>query len=301
MAAKPRRLGDRTWALPGSPNTVIVGLGNGSAMIIDPGIGDDRSSLISASLEKLGLRATVIALTHGHTDHLAAAPPLVSESVQVLAHKYCVPLVESLETRFSIVYGGVISKSLASMPPITLRVSRAYWWGEEIASGVKTIDLRGHSPGHSGIVIEDDKVIAAGDAILGEKVLARFGIPFALNLREWKESLQVLMELAESGYKIVPGHGPIVEGGRAKAMIEANIAAVDKVRNYVLETIRSHHPITIDKLAVIATRDLSAAEPTPRQVLLNRTALVSVVAWLEEEGLVEPVTTDEGVAWKPRG
>ena len=299
MARKPRRLGEHTWLVPGSPNTVIVDLG-GRVVVIDPGIGADRDKVIMEALKSLGLGLTDIVLTHGHTDHLAAAPGLLGPDTRVYAHRLCLALVESVKARFNAVYGGVVSEALAAMPPVALRVTNTFGWGEEVLPGIRSLDLHGHTHGHSGIVVGDDQVVAAGDAVLGEKVLARFGIPFAADLREWRESLARLRELAEAGYKVVPGHGPVAEAKRAVAMIDANIHAVERVREYVLRTIREHSPLTLDKLAYLATQELSAAEPSPRQLLLNRTALVSVVAWLEEEGLVEPLATENGVAWRAR-
>jgi glyoxylase-like metal-dependent hydrolase (beta-lactamase superfamily II) len=125
-------------------------------------------------------------------------------------------------------------------------------------------------------------------------------VPFAADLRGWVESLRRLRELAEQGYTVVPGHGPVARGNRAAAMIDANIAAVERVKNYVLEKLRSSGGIGLDKLAYLATVELGSAEATPRQVLLNRTALASVLAWLEEEGLAEPTVGPEGPIWRPR-
>ena len=48
------------------------------------------------------------------------------------------------------------------------------------------------------------------------------------------------------------------------------------------------------RLAYLATVSLGSAEPTPRQLLLNRTTLASVLAWLEREGLVEPGVAEKG-------
>jgi len=299
LARKPRRLGEHTWLIPGSPNTLVVGLGE-EAAVIDPGIGDNRGAVIRDTLDALGLRVSDIVFTHGHTDHIAAAKDLLSSDTRVHSHRLCALLVESVEARFNIVYGGVVSRQLAAMPPISLRVTNTFNWGEHVLPGLVSTDLHGHTYGHSGIVVEDDKVVAAGDAALGEKVLARFGVPFAADLREWRESLQKLRELAEAGYRIVPGHGPVAEGRRALSLIDANIGAVDRVRDYVLKTIRDRGPLTLDKLAYIATKELSATDPSPRQLFLNRTALVSVTAWLEEDGLIEPIVTEEGAAWRAR-
>lgn len=81
--------------------------------------------------------------------------------------------------------------------------------GESFFDDLRVVWLNGHTPGHVGLVVEYDRVVAAGDAILGEKVLEKFGVPFAIDLRACLSSLETLKEYAEQGYTIVPGHGPI--------------------------------------------------------------------------------------------
>jgi glyoxylase-like metal-dependent hydrolase (beta-lactamase superfamily II) len=299
MLGRLRTLGERTWVLTGSPNTLLIDIDDG-VLVIDPGIGDGRAEEISGALERMNKKLKAVLLTHGHTDHLAAAPEIVSKEVKVLAHRLCVGLVESLELRFNLVYGGVVSRGLASMPPVRLRVTEVLEWGAEPFPGIKTIDLHGHTPGHTGVVIEEDRVVAAADAVLGERVLKRFGIPFSADLKAWTQSLEVLKEYAEEGYKIVPGHGPIAEGKRAVAMIEENVEVATRVYEYVYKVLKEKGPLSLERLAVLATRELSQAELTPRQVLLNRTTLVSVVKWLEEDGRVEPEVSEEGVVWRAK-
>ena len=287
----------------GSPNTV-VGVEEGSVVVVDPGIGEGRDRALVEAIRGLAPEpgSVAVVLTHGHTDHLAAAPGVVEEfSATVYAPRLCVGLVESTELRRLAVYGGVVSPTLAAMPMVSLRVDKAYVDGEGLPVGGRVLHLPGHTPGSSAVVFEEEKLVAAGDTVLGERVLARFGVPFAADLRGWMSGLEKLLELAEAGYTVVPGHGPVARGKRAAAMIRANMEAVNRVRDYVLEKLASSpSPLSLDKLAYMATTELGAAEPTPRQVLLNRTALASVLAWLEEEGKAEPVATEEGPAWRPR-
>ncbi len=292
-----RKLGERTWVLPGSPNTVIVDVDN-DFLVIDPGIGENRGHIIEDSVKKLGGKIFAVALTHGHTDHFAALQDIKDFKGRVIAHRLCIGLIESLELRFNVVYGGVVTKKFASMPSVTFKVTDIIEWNEEIFPKIRAIDLHGHTPGHTGFLVEDDKVLVAGDSILGEKVLKRFGIPFASDLRSWAESLRKLEEYVNDGYKIVPGHGPIAEKGRAKTLIKENLLRVKTVYEYVYRTISEKGPIDLDKLAVLATKELSEAQLTPRQIFLNRTTLLSILSWLEDEGKIEAVVNNDRVLFK---
>ena len=304
MAPRLRRLGGRLHLLQGSPNTVLA-VEESEAAVVDPGIGEGRGAALVEAVRGLageeGAGGVHVVLTHGHTDHLAAAPPLVEAfSARVHAPRLCVGLVESTELRRLAVYGGVVSEQLAAMPMVSLAVDVPYGGSSALPLGARPLPLPGHTPGSSAVVFEEERLVAAGDAVLGERVLARFGVPFAADLRGWAEGLRRLRELAEAGYTVVPGHGPVARGRRAVAMIDANLSAVERVREYVLSKLRETGGIGLDRLAYLATAELGAAEPTPRQLLLNRTALASVLAWLEEEGKAEPASGPEGPLWRPR-
>ncbi len=286
-----RRLGDRTVLVPGSPNTLIVETGEG-VLVVDPGIGEGRGRLIR---EAAGGGRVEVVLTHGHTDHLAATVEL--DARVVAAHRLCIALVESSATRRALVYGGLVSAKTAAMPMVELRVHRVLEWGERVEDGVYAVALPGHTPGHTGVLVEDDGVVAAGDAVVGERVLQRYGIPFALDARGWVESLSRLERLVERGYTVVPGHGPIASGERALQMIEANRSAMERAKRLLSELI-STEPMTAAEAAYRLTVRLSRSEPSVRQLLLNETTVTSLLAWLEEEGLAEPVATERGVVWR---
>ncbi|ALL01908.1 Zn-dependent hydrolase, including glyoxylase [Pyrodictium delaneyi] len=290
-----RRVSGRVYILQGSPNTLIVA-DDGQAVVVDPGTGENRGTQVLEALRELDLRLEAVVLTHGHSDHVAAAAGL---DAPVYASRLCSGLVESSVLRRLAVYGGLVSEELAAMPLAEVRVDKQVELGSKLPGGLVSISLPGHTPGHMGVVDEESRVVAAGDAVLGERVLARFGVPFAADLEGWTRSLEKLRELAEEGYTIVPGHGPVARGRRAVAIVDANIATVERVRSFVLKKLREK-PMTLDRLAYLATVSLGSAEPTPRQLLLNRTALASVLAWLEREGLVEPVVGEEGVVWRAR-
>ena len=291
-----RRLGGDVYLVPGSPNTVVLRLA-GRVCVIDPGIGDGRAEAVRNAVESVsggGDAVVDVLLTHGHTDHLAAAEGLGYS--RLMASWLCMGVVESVDVRFALVYGGRVSEALASMPPVQLKVTDIVEWGSKPCDGVEALASPGHTPGHTAYIV-DGEVVAAGDAVLGERVLARFGIPFAYDLRGWLERLEKLGELARAGYTIVPGHGPVARGRRAVALVEANRAAALRVREKVLELLKSK-PMSAGELAVRLTGMLGSVELSPRQLALNRTTVVSVLWWLEDEGVVEPVVGDGGVLWR---
>lgn len=51
-----------------------------------------------------------------------------------------------------------------------------------------------------------------------------------------------------------------------------------RVYEFVLSKIRDEEALILDRLAYLATVELGSAEPSPRQLLLNKTTLASVLA-----------------------
>jgi glyoxylase-like metal-dependent hydrolase (beta-lactamase superfamily II) len=293
-----RRLGKDVYLLPGSPNTILYSL-PGRVCVFDPGIGDGRASAIMNALgeivEDKEYNVDVL-LTHGHTDHLAAAEEL--KYSRLMASKLCSAAVESLDVRFALVYGGKVSLSLASMPPVQLKVTDIIKGGSKVCGDVEVIETPGHTPGHISYIVGGE-VVVAGDALFGERVLARFGVPFAYDLQRWMETLEVFRELAQSGLTIIPGHGPVVKGQRALKLIDANRAAALRVRDIVLDMLKVR-PMSVEELTLRVSERLGIAELTPRQLALNRTTIMSVLGWLESEGAIEPIVGDSGVLWRVR-
>ncbi len=282
-----RRLGDRLYLVPGSPNTLVY-LGSVEPVYVDPGIGEGRGEWLASRYGR-GL----VLLTHGHTDHLAEAPRVARV---VAAHRLCVGLAESWALRASLVYGGLVSRGYAAMPPVEVRVHWVLDWGERILDAVYAIRLDGHTPGHTGYVFEDEGVVAVGDALVGERVVERYGLPYALDARRWLETLEAIRRLGERGYTVIPGHGPVLRGEKLEKTIEANRKAVEEAKRLVLEAV-AEKPRTLDELALLVTQRLASIKPTPRNLSLNRVTVSSILAWLHEEGLVEPRVGGRGVEW----
>ncbi len=293
----PRRLAGSTYLLPGSPNTLLrLVEETGRVSVVDPGASSDRARDIEEAVKSIGGSPGPIILTHGHSDHVVTAKALGWRPVY--APRYCIAFVESLWARRAIAYGGLVSLKHIAHEPAEIQVD--YWvMDRNPVPGFRAIWLPGHTPGHTGYVNDEDRIAYVGDAVFGEKVLERFGIPFAYDLKTFVETIEKrISKLVSEGYTIVPSHGPVTEGGGAKALLEANVRKVLELKELVL-SILSEKPMTLDKLTVELTERVAKLEELkPRSLLLNRVPVMSLLAWLEEEGRIEAAVSSEGVVWK---
>ncbi len=291
-----QRLAPNTYLLPGSPATLIrIVPETGRATVVDPGSGAGRAEEVRAAVRELGADPGPILLTHGHSDHVAAAAELGWRPVY--APRHCVAFVESFWARRLLAYGGVVAGRYARHGPAELKVD--YWVADgNPVPGFRAVSLPGHTPGHTGYISEEEGVAYVGDAVFGERVLEAYGIPFAYDLRVFASTIEGrLAKLVDEGYKIVPSHGPVAEGGRARAMLERNLKRISEARELVLAML-SERPMTLDEIVHKLTSALARGAQDVRNLLLNRLPVMSLLAWLEEEGKVQPAVSPEGVVWR---
>jgi len=163
------RLG--AWAT----NCVVLGdRSTGEAVIVDPGQGGERA--VPILLQRVGLRACAILLTHAHLDHLWAAPEL-ARALGIPVHLH--PDDAWLWARPEEAFGPQGAQLAAGFGfrdwDITDVDLRPLADGQRLRLAGLTIDVRhtpGHSPGHVTFLTED---LAGARMRLDERPIAAAG------------------------------------------------------------------------------------------------------------------------------
>ncbi len=150
------------------------------AMVVDPG---GEAGRILATLDRLGLTAELILLTHGHLDHAGGAKPLKAVLDQKAAAAGLPPipllgpderdrfLLESIE-QVSVAYG------LSGM--VNVLPDRFLTEGETIEFGSLRFDVLhcpGHTPGHLVFVEKQQRFAIVGD-VLFQGSVGRTDFPY---------------------------------------------------------------------------------------------------------------------------
>lgn len=161
-------------------NTWVVG--RDPAVVLDPGP-DDPTHLDEVRREAGPVAA--ILLTHDHPDHAPGAPALARDT------------------------GAPV---LAFRPPTGGRRLRD---GEVVRAGgavLRAVHTPGHSPDHVAFVLEGERALFTGDAVLGRGTSVID--PPEGDLAAYVRSLRRMLDLAPR--VLYPGHGPVVLDGVAK-------------------------------------------------------------------------------------
>ncbi|WP_333638731.1 MBL fold metallo-hydrolase [Pyrobaculum aerophilum] len=248
--------------LRGSPNTLIVG-----NYVVDPGQPEDRAGEILS----IAGRSPVVLLTHFHADHLTATP----NGAEVYAPWGEELFVASVRARLFFTHGVYVEGAVYKGSDIQL--SGVVKPGEKIGP-FEVVALPGHTFGHVGYYTEG--VLYAGDALFGEKVLEKYGVPYLMDVDMFLSSLDKIIELDPE--TLVIGHGPVAGSKRRiKELVEANKAAVERA----VKAVEAAMPGDITSITIKVLKE-TGGERGWENVLLTMTTVRAVLSKLSREGLI---------------
>ncbi len=187
-------------------NTYVVSSGNtGECIIVDPG---QPAEYISEQLNESGLKCSAVLLTHGHYDHIAGLPGIISEDVKVYMSADDMPMLSDAILNLSRTF---CDEDITAPAPNCIYVRD----GDTIEAAhmrFSVIQTPGHTPG--GITYlcgsGDGGVMFSGDTLFKETV-GRWDFPGG-DIIQLKASVHRLCDMPDET-TVYPGHGPVTSIG----------------------------------------------------------------------------------------
>ena len=216
-------------------NAVVV-QGRAGVLLIDPGVHDDEMACLAKDLADSGQTVVAGFSTHPHWDHL-----LWDAGFGVAPRYGTARCAATVRDRLS---GGVDAVAKAAGIPervpldllglitgLPAGTAQIPWDGPS----VRIVEHQAHAPGHAALLIEERKVLVAGD-MLSDVLMPMLDLMGAADpIGDYLAALRLLEGVAGDVDVLVPGHGSV--GGADQV-----VARIDQDRAYVQSLRDGHDP-----------------------------------------------------------
>jgi glyoxylase-like metal-dependent hydrolase (beta-lactamase superfamily II) len=171
--------------------------------------------------------------THYHADHTLGN--YLFPNATILAHALCRELIdsrgrESLEAARK--QGTSFRQARIVLPHVTFAEGSL-----NLRVGKKTLALTpfpGHSPDNIGVIVEEDRIMFAGDVFMP--------IPYIVD-GNVEDMINSLKEIGKIGFEnVIQGHGDIVLRGEVEGSVRDNLAYLSAIRRAVRKAGRRKYP-----------------------------------------------------------
>jgi len=222
-------------------NGVVVN-GRAGALLIDPGVQDHELACLANDLADLGQLVVAGFSTHPDWDHLLWHEAFGDPSRYGTAR--CAAAVQAELTdpgAKAAIAEHLAETEIAGKVPLDLyglvtalpaEASEIPWDGPR----VRIMEHRAHAPGHAALVIEDRRVLVAGDMLSDVLVPMLDFDDTADPIEDYLQALRLLESVAGDVDVVVPGHGSVGGPGEVQARVELD-------RAYVLALREGWHPV----------------------------------------------------------
>ncbi|MGC9112466.1 MBL fold metallo-hydrolase [Acidilobus sp.] len=285
-----------TFLEKGSPATLFyTDRETGTVYVVDPGQGEDRPRALRRDLEKLGAGRKSVLVTHYHSDHLSALGELQVDEIAMSSLD--APVARNPELRVVMTFGYPVNPGDKLLtfhgPPIKVDVEIP---PERDSYGpLKLVRLPGHTDGQVG-AITPDGVFYVADALFGDRVLEKYGVPYHRMPCAAERSLRTIEELEGKVDFIVPSHGPLIKASDAGPFIEANIRRIEETEEVILNVMSTS--ATIEDIVAALLKKFKYSELTPDVLMLLEATVKGYIRCLRDENAVEVEVGERGLSFR---
>lgn len=216
-------------------NNTIVVQGRAGVLLVDPGITGDEMACLVNDLREVNQPVVAGFATHPDWDHVLWHAEL--GDVPRYGTARCADVMRDLlsDANWKERVAEMLPPEIAEETPLDLfgritglpaQAARIPWDGPE----VRIIEHTAHAQGHAALLIEQHRVLIAGD------MLSDILIPFpdmdaASPLDDYLVGLRLLEDIVDEVDVLIPGHGSVARADQVRARIEQDRAYVGALRD----------------------------------------------------------------------
>lgn len=210
-------------------NSVVV-QGRDGVLLIDPGITRGEMADLANDVRELGQPVVAGFSTHPDWDHVlwhtsfGAAPRYGTARCAASIHDVLSKadwqdlIAEGLPPEYA---EEIPMELLGQVTGLPAGAAQIPWDGPK----VRIIEHQAHAPGHAALLIEERRVLVAGD-MLSDILMPFLDLEAADPLGDYLEALRLFEDLADDVDAVIPGHGSVGGAGQMRARIKQDRAYV---------------------------------------------------------------------------
>ncbi len=216
-------------------NTTIVEGING-VLVVDAGLTSDEMASIADELEKMGQPVVVGFSTHPHWDHVLWHERFGNVprygTTATAAHMKTSLLNPNWKTEEAADLPEQIAENVplddlfGKVTALPARSTYLPWDGPKI----RVIEHSAHAPGHAALLVEESKVLIAGD-MLSDVFIPMLNLAAAEPVQDYLAALELFKDTAEDVVFVIPGHGSVGKGDQVRARIAQDRTYVEALRD----------------------------------------------------------------------
>lgn len=215
-------------------NAVVV-QSRAGVLLVDAGVLDDEMVQLAKDVRELGQSVVAGFSTHPHWDHLLWHDQLGEAPRYGTA--LCAAAIQARlsDPQWKDFVAGMIPPDIVDRVPLDLlgqivglpaETAHIPWDGPR----VRIIEHRAHAPGHAALLIEERRVLIAGD-MLSDVLVPILNLNATDPIGDYLEALQQFEGEADLVDVVVPGHGSVGGADQVRARIERDRAYVHALRD----------------------------------------------------------------------
>ncbi len=215
-------------------NAVVV-QGQDGVLLIDPGIQDDEMVTLANDLRELGQSVVAGFSTHPHWDHLLWHDRF-GEAPRYGTERNAAAIRNVLsDANWKARVARVLPPDIAEEIPLDLlglitglpaKTAQIPWDGPQ----VQILEHQAHSQGHAALLIEERRVLIAGDMV-SDILIPLLDLSAADPIEDYLTALRQLEDVADKIDVFIPGHGSVGGADQLRARIELDRAYVQALRD----------------------------------------------------------------------
>jgi glyoxylase-like metal-dependent hydrolase (beta-lactamase superfamily II) len=216
-------------------NAVVV-QGRTGVLLIDAGVLDSELVTLANDLRELGQPVVAGFSTHPHWDHLLWHAKLGSAPRYGTAGCAAAIQARLSDPQWRDFVTTLIPPEIVEQVPLDLlglitglpaETTQIPWDGPR----VRIVEHQAHAPGHAALVIEEPKVLVAGD-MLSDVLIPLLNVHGCADpIGDYLAGLEVLEDAAGDVEVVIPGHGSVGGADQVRARIDHDRAYLQALRD----------------------------------------------------------------------